>query len=96
MAARLEFTAHGRRRTRQRGMSQGDVEVIRYFGTAVDGDALLLTERDANRAIQCLERVKNRKVVLGDDGIVITVYRATRPHQKAVLRRARTNGQIRR
>jgi hypothetical protein len=92
MVTGVDFTRHGRQRMSQRATSERDVDVILYFGTAVGSDAVLLTEKDANRAIQCLERLKNRKVILGKE-TVITVYRANRTHQKAVLRRARAIGQ---
>jgi hypothetical protein len=77
---------------RQRGMSEQDIDVILSFGTAVDGDAVLLTEKDVIRATENLARLKNRKVILRDEGMVVTSYPTTRNHRKALLRRARNTG----
>lgn len=92
MVRTSDFSLHGRERTRQRGMSEHDVHVILSFGSRVDGDAVLLTEKDVTRAMEILVRLKNRKVVLAGEGTVVTTYRTSRKHRKAVLRRARARG----
>lgn len=78
---------------RQRGMSEQDIDVILSFGTAVDGDAVLLTEKDVVRVTETLTRLKNRKVILRGEGVVVTSYPTTRNHRRTVLRRARAIGE---
>jgi hypothetical protein len=92
IVGRRDFSNHAQQRIRQRGMSEHDIRVILSFGTAVDGDAVLLTEKDVNHATQLLTRLKNRKVILCGEGTVVTSYPTTRNHRKAVLRRARVIG----
>lgn len=96
MAARCNFSRHGRQRTDQRGMSEYDIEVILRFGSAVDSNAVLLSEQDVVHAIEILSRLKNCKVVIGGEApTVVTAYRTTRKHRKKVLQRARDEGWIR-
>jgi hypothetical protein len=57
MVSGRTFSPHARQRMRQRAMNERDIDVILAFGTAVDGDAVLLTEKDVTRATEILARV---------------------------------------
>ena len=91
-------TCHGQTRMRQRGMKNGDVELILACGTQIADEAWLLRDRDVDRAIdsrkreiQRLERLRNRKVVICDSRVV-TAYPSRLADQKRALRRAKRNG----
>ena len=87
------YTKHARDRMRQRGKSEQDVNLILQCATEVGDGSLLLLRKDVDREvtrrkreIEKLERLIDCKVVFSD-GLVITLYHATRKHQKALKRR---------
>ena len=94
----LRYSTHAKLRTRQRGMRNGDVDLILDYGTQVDDEAWLLLDRDADRAIefykrqiQSVDRLRNRKVVVCGDHVV-TAYPSRPADQKRTLRRGRQKG----
>ena len=91
-------TRHGETRMRQRGMRNGDADLILACGTQVEDETWLLLERDVRREIEArkqeikaLERLENRKVVVRD-GRIVTSYPSRRSDQKRTLRRGRGKG----
>lgn len=89
------YSRHAHRRMQQRGIRKKDVELIQLCGTPLDGHSFFLKNKDVVREIskrkseiQALERLSGCKLVLSED-VVVTVYHATRKHQKAVMRRYR-------
>ena len=90
-----EFSGHARRRMRQRGIREAQIDLVMRYGTPVDGGAFLLRRADAEREIvarkkeiETLERLRNCKVVISD-GILVTAYRAVGRKGKLTLRRER-------
>lgn len=91
-------TRHGERRMRQRGMRNGDVQLVLAHATQVDDETWMLRARDAERAIQSfkraiqsLERLRNSKFVIRDSRIV-TAYSSRPSDQKRTLRQGRRKG----
>ncbi|MCH7710182.1 MAG: DUF4258 domain-containing protein [Proteobacteria bacterium] len=89
------YSLHAQRRMQQRGIRKDDVDLLRRCGTCLDDQSLFLRKQDVAREIskrkkeiQALERLSGCKVVLSGD-VVLTVYHATRKHQKALIRRYR-------
>ncbi len=87
-----KFSRHGRARARQRGMRESDIALLIECGTPVGEECVFLRQRDVQREIakrkreiQRLEHLSGRKVVLARD-LVITAYKATREHEKRLLR----------
>jgi len=73
-------TRHGERRMRQRGMRNGDVQLVLAHATQVDDETWMLRAQDADRAIQSckrtiqrLERLRDSKFVIRNSRIV-TAY----------------------
>lgn len=91
------LTEHARARSRQRGLSIEDVEIIKAFGTEVPdsrGEVYHMRGKDATelvgqlkRWIQRVERLAGCTAVLVGDSVV-TVYRANAAAEKRLLRRA--------
>ena len=91
-------TRHGERRMRQRGMRNGDVQLVLAHGTQVDDETWMLRARDADRAIQSykraiqrVERLRNSKFVIRNSRI-LTAYSSQPSDQKRTLRRGRSKG----
>ena len=89
----LELTAHAARRMSQRGIASGDLELVRWIGTEVEG-GLFVREKD----VQELERILNqlrdqarrligKRVVVNGD-VVVTAYHADRRKTRRLLRGA--------
>lgn len=96
----LLCTKHGQRRMQQRGIRMGDIRLIQKYGTLVDEDTWLMLNQDVilqiesrKKEIQRLERLKNRKIVVSDDGVV-TAYPSRPTDQKRALRRGRQKGYL--
>lgn len=73
----LTLSGHARVRLRQRGMREADVETIVTHGTLIGDDTYVLRSDDVAREIERrkgeiarLERLRNRKVVLGGQTVV--------------------------
>ena len=91
-------TRHGETRMRQRGMRNGDADLILAYGTQIEDGAWLLRERDVRREIEArkreikaLERLENRKVVVSG-GCIVTAYPSRPSDLKRALRRGRRKG----
>ena len=91
-------TRHGETRMRQRGMRNGDADLILACGTQVEDETWLLRERDVcrkiealKREIRALERLKNHKVVVRD-GRIVTAYLSRPSDLKRTLRHGRGKG----
>ncbi len=89
---------HGETRMRQRGMRNGDADLILAYGMQVEDETWLLLDRDADRAIEAckqeikaLERLRNRKVVMNGSHVV-TAYPSRPSDLKRALRRGRRKG----
>ena len=77
----IQLTAHAKERVRQRGMREGDVDVIVACGTLIGDETYVLRSNDVAREIERrkheiarLERLRNRKVVV-IDGTAVTCCR---------------------
>lgn len=89
----MHLTAHAEMRMSQRGLVNGDIELIKWIGTEVEG-GYLVREKD----FQALERelkqlrdharrlVGKRLVVEGDN--IVTAYHAVRSKERRLLRGA--------
>lgn len=93
----MELTEHAKHRIRQRGYKSADLSLIEECGTPC-GDGILMRQRDAaegirrrKREIAALERLQGTLVVI-DGESVLTVQRARRWKQRAVLRRPEAAG----
>jgi len=94
---KLTLTNHAETRLRQRGMLETDLQLITQFGTSV-GDAIFMRTKDIQkgieglkRIIQRLEHLKGRTLIMNGD-TVITAYKATRKHEKKIIRNTRKEG----
>jgi hypothetical protein len=88
----LALTRHAEVRLPQRGLRDADIALLLDAATPVAGDALLMTDADANREIakrkreiQQIERLRGVKVVVAD-GAVVTVYHSRPSDQRRALR----------
>ena len=77
----IQLTANVKKRVRQRGMREGDVDVIVACGTLIGGETYVLRSNDVAREIERrkheiarLERLRNRRVVVVD-GTAVTCCR---------------------
>lgn len=89
----LDWSGHATKRMQQRGLRNQDVELVIRCGTPVNRDGILLRNRDIQREIaarkaeiQALERLKGVKVVVSEEGKIITVLHASSKHQKWITR----------
>ncbi len=71
----LRLTHHAEVRMRQRGFRKADVDLVLSVATRVADDAFFLTDQDAAREIQQLERLRGSKIIVGGDTLV-TLYHA--------------------
>ena len=92
------YSRHAETRMQQRGIRAKDISLIIAMGTQVDDQTWIMRKRDVargigilKRAINVLERLANRKVVMRD-GQVITAYPSRPADQKRTLRRGRSKG----
>lgn len=95
---KLPRSRHGEARLNQRGIRQGDVELIGRCGTEVEDGVYLVCQQDAARQIArlkneigAIERIAGKKLVLRE-GRVVTAYPSGRRDTKRALRRARARG----
>lgn len=93
MGKNCQLTLHARVRSAQRGLSLGDIELVRSFGTPVEG-GYLLREKEAREEARRwrqradrLERLAGARVV-DVDGCIVTVYHAARSTEEKLLRGA--------
>ena len=91
----LRLTRHAEVRMRQRGLREGDVNLLLESASQISPDVYLLTRQDAaeaiarcKRRIQRLERPKGCKIVVAE-GTVVTCYHSGHKNQKKTLRHGR-------
>jgi len=89
----LSLTQHASVRIAQRGISISDLELITLIGSEVD-DGYLVRIKDCQRLEHILknllsrvQRLKGKRAVVMD-GQVITVFHASQPKQRRLLRRS--------
>lgn len=81
----LLITRHGEARMSQRGIREADLDLILAHGSDIGRDRIVLMKRDAAKAIQTLKRQIARierltdKVLVVEDGCLVTAYHPTRP-----------------
>ena len=89
----LRLTAHASVRAAQRGLSGGDLELIRWVGTEVEGGWIVrekdvqALERDLKRLRDQARRLVGKRLVMDGD-VVITAYHASRTKARRLLRGA--------
>ena len=81
----LLITRHGEARMSQRGIRKADLDLILAHGSDIGRDRIVLIKRDAAKAIQTLKQQIARierltdKVLVVEDGRLVTTYHPTRP-----------------
>lgn len=87
------YSIHVSQRMQQRSMRKKDLNLVLEYGTQVDDDSFLLSNKDIarekrrlKREIQALDRLRGVKVVI-KVGVIVTSLRATKTQVKKVLRR---------
>ena len=85
----IDCTPHARLRMRQRGVRDDDLAFILSCATSVDGETLILRNRDVQREVEArkreiriLERLKGQLLVIRN-GRAVTTYKP----QPAVIKR---------
>jgi hypothetical protein len=88
---RLTVTRHGRQRLDQRGLRDGDLDLIQLFGTEVR-DGYLLRQDDLQAAVKLLksslkrlEKLAGKRIVCRD-GKLVTAFHATDRQCQKLLR----------
>jgi len=87
----LHLTRHAATRIAQRGIAQGDLDLISLIGTPVEG-GYLVREKDFQALEQELKRLRDRarrlvgKRVVLDGDYVVTAYHACRSKERRLLR----------
>jgi hypothetical protein len=91
----LKISTHAEQRMQQRGIRWRNVDLVRFWGTQIDDNTVLLRKKDMEHAIRQGEREIDRlwrlcgtKVVLRN-GVLVTCYRATDRQIKGMHRRLR-------
>lgn len=81
----LAITRHAGIRMSQRGIREADVDFLLAHGTDMGADRIMLTNRDATKAIQDLkkqiayiERLRGKVIVVAE-GQLVTAYHQVRP-----------------
>ncbi len=89
----MKLSKHVRVRMQQRGRSEQDVNLITAYGTPTR-DGYLLRRRDVDtrvrdlkKEISAIERLKNWVVIVGEEGVVVTIYPADHEKQRRMLSR---------
>ena len=88
----IDCTGHAEVRMRQRGVRDDDLALILSCATCVDGETLILRNRDVQREVEArkreiriLERLKGQLLVIRK-GRAVTTYK---PHPAALKRKLR-------
>ena len=88
----FQISPHAKKRIRQRGIHNADIDWIMRYGISTDNLGALLSNKDVDREIavrkreiQLFERLRNKKVVVNGN-TVITCYQTTKRHQKLFMR----------
>lgn len=89
----ISISKHAQTRMQQRGISEGDIELIVQYGSDVRNGLRQLRGKDIDnevkrikRRIQDLERLRNCAVIMEDDA-VITCYHLYGKSGRSALRR---------
>ena len=89
----LRLTQHAVSRMAQRGIALGDIELITWIGTEIEGGYLVrqkdfqVLERELNQLRDRARRLVGKRVVMHGDQVV-TAYHAHVTHERRLLRRA--------
>lgn len=79
----LELTAHAATRMSQRGIGSGDLELVRWIGTEVEGGFIVrekdfqALERELKHLREQARRLVGKRLVI-DGSVVVTAYHANR------------------
>ena len=91
----ISYSKHATLRMQQRGLREGDIDLVITCGAQIDQDSILLRDKDAareiehrKREIQALERLRGCRLVISE-GVFVTCYHAHTKHLKKLLRRQR-------
>lgn len=93
------LTSHALVRMAQRAISGDDLDLVRTFGTEVEGGYLLRAkdcqaiEHAVKRFVDRVRRLSGERVVVAG-GRVVTAYHARRSKQCRLLRRAERRGAL--
>jgi len=86
----VHITRHAEQRLRQRGYCVSNLDLILSCSSELDGTSYLLTNRDAQEAIelrkkeiQILERSKGTKIVI-EEGNMVTIYKQPRGKKRKI------------
>ena len=89
----IRLTPHASTRLAQRALGQRDLDLIRQFGTEVEGGFLLRQkdyeafEHQQKHICDRIKRLVGTRIV-ADGDLVITAYKANRNKQRRLLRHA--------
>jgi len=89
----LELTAHASARMAQRGIAGGDLELVRWIGTEVEGGYIVrekdvqALERELKHLRDQARRLVGKRVVIDGD-VVVTAYHASHVKERRLLRGA--------
>jgi hypothetical protein len=95
----LDLTAHAVKRMAQRGLTDDDVELIRWIGTEVEGGYLVrekdfqALDRELRQLRDQARRLVGKRLVLEGDRLV-TAYHAGRSKQRLLVRGAEARSSI--
>lgn len=95
MASNLRLSDHALQRMAQRNISASDIDLILAIGSEVEGGVLVRNKdcqalvNDLKNFIQRIQRLKGKRLVIGD-GCVVTAYQANQSEEQRLLRRGRS------
>jgi hypothetical protein len=93
MKSDLQLTAHVTARMSQRGISNGDLQLIQFIGSEVEGGYLVrkkdfqVLDRELKQLHDHARRLVGKRLVIEGDRLV-TAYHATRSKELQLLRSA--------
>lgn len=79
------ITAHAATRMAQRGFRNCDLDLVQVIGTPIEG-GYLITKKDVKATIHAVERLQGARIVVGDGGRVVTIYRPSKKRTRNLLR----------
>ena len=89
------LSRHAETRMRQRGLRNGDIDLVLQCASEVGDDVYFLSRKDADleirrrkEEIQALERLRDLKMVVAED-TVVTCYVSRRSDQRRAFRKGR-------
>ena len=81
---KVDLTHHAITRCQQRSIKQNDIALVAEYGTPTAG-GVLLTAKDileVERVLHRLQKLKDTFLATTDDGLVKTVFRATKKQRR--------------